>query len=207
MEARLDDTVQDPEAAEQLLLDGVRRRSAAVVARLLCPRKLEPNKTYVAAVVPAPASGTWSAAAGATTVELTVFHWWSFHTGQSGTFEDLARRLHKADAADIGVGARTIDVSAPWPPESSLDAGQPAATVTTAMDGALRAPGDPDTETWSDQTAQDTFRAKLVKLLNTPESRRDSPADHDRDTLAVGPPLYGSHHSGEQTVMPDAAAG
>ena len=27
---------------------------------------------------------------------------------------------------------------------------------------------------------------------------------HDRDTLAVGPPLYGSHHSGEQTVTPES---
>ena len=39
VEARLDDTVQDPVAAEQLALDGVRRRSAAVVARLVCPQE------------------------------------------------------------------------------------------------------------------------------------------------------------------------
>jgi hypothetical protein len=203
VEARLD--VQDPVAAKQLVLEGVRRRSAAVVARLVCPRKLEPNTTYVAAVVPVPRSGRWSAAAGATTVELTAFHWWSFRTGQAGTFEDLARRLHRVDATDIGVGARIIDVSAPWPPESTSNVGQPATSVTTAMDGALRAPGEPDTETWSDQSAQDAFRAKLVKVLNAPASRRGSTADLDRDTVAVGPPLYGSHHSGEQTVKPESS--
>ena len=60
VEARLDDPVQDSAAAEQLVLNGVRQRSAAVVARLLCPRKLEPDKTYFAAVVPVPASGNWS---------------------------------------------------------------------------------------------------------------------------------------------------
>jgi hypothetical protein len=205
VEARLDDSVQDPAAAIQFVQNGVRQRSAAVVARLLCPRKLEPNKTYFAAVVPVPASGNWSAAAGATTVELTVFHWWSFHTGQSGTFEDLARRLHKVNATNLGVGARTIDVTAPWPPESSSTPGQPAASVTMAMDGALRAPGNPDNEIWSDQAAQGAFRAKLVTVLNAPASRRDSPADDDRDTVAVGPPLYGSHHSGEQTVNPESS--
>ena len=202
VEARLDDAVQDPAAAKKLLLDGVRRRSAVVVARLLCPRKLEPNKTYFAAVVPAPASGSWPAAAGATTVELTVFHWWSFHTGQAGTFEDLARRLHKVNATNLGVGARTIDVTAPWPPESSSNPGPPAASATMAVDGALRAPGNPVSETWSNRAAQDAFRAKLVTALNAPASRRDSTANPDRDTLAVGPPLYGSHHSGEQTVKP-----
>src|SRR5262249_46736855 len=202
-------------AAKQLVLDGVRRRSAAVVARLLCPRKLEPNKTYFAAVVPVPDSGTWSAAAGSTTVELTVFHWWSFHTGQAGTFEDLARRLHQVKATDLevnatnhGVGTRTIDVTAPWPPDSSSTSGQPPPSATTAMDGALRAPlpvpGNPDPETWSNRTAQDAFHKKLVTVLNAPESRRDSTAEVDRDTLAVGPPLHGSHHSGEQTVKPES---
>jgi hypothetical protein len=204
VEARLDGPAQDAAAAEQLVLDGVRQRSAAVVARLLCPRKLEPDKTYFAAVVPVPASGNWSAAPGATTVVLTVFHWWSFHVGKSGTFEDLARLLKKANATNLGVGARTIDVTAPWPPESSSTPGQPAASVTTAMDGALRAPGNPDKETWSDRTAQDSFRAKLATALNAPASRRDSTAEIDRDTLAVGPPLYGSHHSGEQTVKPES---
>ena len=57
---------------------------------------------------------------------------------------------------------------------------------------------------WSDRTAQDAFRAKLVTVLNAPASRRDSTAGIDRDTLAVGPPLYGSHHSGEQTVKPES---
>jgi hypothetical protein len=204
VEARLDDAVQDPAVAKQLLRKGVRQRSAAVVARLLCPRKLRSDTTYIAAVVPAPASGRWPAAAGASTVELTVFHWWSFHTGKAGTFEDLARRLRKVNASNLGVGARTIDVTAPWPAESPADATQPTARVTMAMDGALRAPGNPDSETWSDRTAQDKFRAKLVTVLNTPTSRRDSPAGDQRGTLAVGPPIYGSHHSGEQTVEPES---
>lgn len=202
VEARLDDNVADPATAKERVRDGVRRRSAAVVARLLCPRKLEPNTSYIAAVVPAPASGAW-AAAGATTVDLTVFHWWTFHTGPSGAFEDLARRLRKAKATDVGVGARTIDVSAPWPPEFAPDAEEPTTRATMAMDGALRAPGEPDAETWSDRAAQDRFRAKIVRILNAPAARRERPADFDRDAVAVGPPLYGRHHSGEQTVTPD----
>jgi hypothetical protein len=200
VEARLDDSVQKPGPAKELAAAGVRQRSATVVARLLCPRKLEPNKSYVAAVVAAPASGAW-AAPGAATVDLPVFHWWTFLTGPSGTFEDLARRLRKAEATDVGVGTRTIDVTAPWP-DSPSDAREPATSVTMAMDGALRTPAPPDAETWSDQAAQEAFRKKLTKILNAPSSRRNA-ANKDRDTLAVGPPLYGSHHSGEQTVTPE----
>lgn len=205
VEARSD--APDLAAATQLVSKGVRRRSADVVSRLICPRKLEPDKTYFAAVVPVPATGNWSAPAGASTVELPVFHWWSFHVGQSGTFEDLARRLRKADATNLGIGSRTIDVTAPWPPEPSSTPGQPAGRVTIAMDGALRAPRNADGGTWSNPTAQDAFRAKLATVLNAPASRRDSTtAATDRDTLAVGPPLYGSHHSGEQTVKPESDA-
>jgi hypothetical protein len=204
VEARTPDSNNMPELAARFVEDEVRKRSANVVARLLCPRKLNVNTTYYAAVVPVPASGAWTTAPGGSTVELTVFHWWSFSTGEAGTFEDLARRLKKAEAGDHGVGSRTIDISAPWPALPSSGVGPPPPRVTTAMDGALQAPGDPVAESWSDPAAQAVFRKKLVEVLNTPANRRDLSAGNDRDTVAVGPPLYGSHHSGQQTVDPDS---
>ncbi|MFI0813078.1 hypothetical protein [Streptomyces echinatus] len=229
VEARLPDDVTDLATAGQRAAQGVRDHSAEVVGRLLCPRKLDPDRGWIAAVVPATAAGraagldapltgpgtadAWPAG-GAATVELPVYHWWSFRTGPAGTFEELARRLRFRPAADAGLGSRTIDVSRPWPAE-----GQDVPPVTVALDGALRAPGTAAPETWSDPAAQDRFRDLLRQRLDAPARRRDeaggpvdtdappAPADGqpagDRDTAAVAPPLYGSHHTGRQTVPDD----
>lgn len=225
VEARLPDGVADPGSAQQIVEQGVRNHSAGVVGRLLCPRRLAPDRGWIAAVVPATAAGrdaglnatpvgaatadAWPMA-GRDTVDLPVYHWWTFRTGKAGTFEELARRLRFTPAAEAGLGTRTIDVGRPWPAE------EPLGPATVAMDGALRAPGTAATETWTDPTVQDGFRALLRERLDTPARRRDEtvePADgqeegdgqgeepvEDRDTVAVAPPLYGSHHTGQQTV-------
>ncbi len=60
-----------------------------------------------------------------------------------------------------------------------------------------------------DPDAQAAFRARMTALLNAPAKLRGTPAEDepldggavDRDEVAVGPPLYGSHHTGEQTVV------
>lgn len=92
------------------------------------------------------------------------------------------------------------------------------ARPSVGVDGALRAPGPPAVETWTDPAAQAAFRRRLAVLLNAPAIRRETLAPEppdaepgeegpiDRDELAVGPPLYGSHHTGEQTVA-DGGAG
>ena len=208
VEARLPDT-SDLAAATAAVAGSARTRSGTVVARLLSPRKLTPDTEWIAAVVPVPSSGAWPApAAGTNAIEVRVFHWWRFRTGQSGSFEDLARRLKKADGHDLGLGARSVDVSTPFPGDvRSLEM---AASVD--LDGALRAPGPSRPETWTDADAQAAFRERMTTLLNAPAALRETPADDepvdggvdggplDRDELAVGPPLYGSHHTGEQTI-------
>jgi hypothetical protein len=198
VEARLEDTVQDELTAAARAAEGVRRRSATVVARLLCPRRLTPHTGWIAAVVPVPDTGGWGAGP---IVELPVHHWWTFHTGQRGDFEHLATKLQHRDAADLELGSRRIDVSRPWPPadgEAVTPIGDP---VIIAIDGALRPAGPPDSEIWSDAVQQATFRQRMTDELNAPIARHEpGAAEPDRDTLAVGPPLYGSHHSGQQTV-------
>ena len=209
VEARLPDTA-DLAGARAAVAGAARTQSGTVVARLLSPRKLTPDTDWIAAVVPVPSSGAWpSPAAGANAIELRVFHWWRFRTGGSGSFEDLARRLKKADAHAIGLGSRTIDVSAPFPG----DARPAGMTVSVQLDGALRAPGAARPEAWTDPDAQASFRERLTALLNAPAMRRatpqgDKPVDGvvDRDVIAVGPPIYGSHHAGEQTIT-DAGTG
>lgn len=198
VEARLPDDVLDETAAAAQTADGVRRRSGAVVARLLCPRRLSPNTDWIAAVVPVPDTGGWGAGP---TVELPVHHWWTFRTGKPGDFESLASQLEHRDAVDLGLGARRIDGSRPWPPadgESGPPRGEP---VVVGMDGALRPPGPPDTEQWSDSAQQEAFRLRMTDELNAPAARFEPGAtEPDRDALTVDPPLYGSHHSGQQTI-------
>ncbi|MFB6768192.1 hypothetical protein [Streptomyces sp. NPDC056337] len=214
VEARLPDDVTDGDSARRLVEQGARNHSAGVVGRLLCPRRLAPDRGWIAAVVPATAAGRdagLNAAAGAAatadawpvpdrdTVDIPVYHWWTFRTGKAGTFEELARRLRFRPAAESGLGTRTIDVSRPWPAE------EPAGPATAAMDGALRAPGPTPVETWSDPAAQDRFRALIRERVDAPARLRGEPVPDgepadDRDVVAVAPPLYGSHHTGEQTV-------
>ena len=57
VEARLDDGVTDIGTARRLAEQGVRHHSADVVGRLLCPRKLEPDRGWIAAIVPATEAG------------------------------------------------------------------------------------------------------------------------------------------------------
>ncbi|WP_248960022.1 hypothetical protein [Sphaerisporangium perillae] len=214
VEARLDDGVTDIGTAQRLAAQGVRSHSADVVGRLLCPRKLDPNRGWIAAVVPATAAGVasglkrnlagpgtadaWTAGAGGT-IELPVYHWWSFRTGAAGTFEELARRLRFRPAADAGLGTRIVDVSRPWPAEP------PTGPATVALDGALRVPGSAAPEAWSDPAVQDRFRTLARERLNAPARRRPAGGQPvgDRDTVAIAPPLYGSHHTGRQTVPTD----
>jgi hypothetical protein len=221
VEARLDDSVTDPSTAKNVVTSLVRARGADVVARLLCPRRLAPDRGYLACLVPATAAGrdaglppgpssqpgqssppgpdAWQPG-GAGTVELPVYYWWTFQTGAAGTFEDLARRLTFRPAADAGLGSRVIDVSRPWPAE------QPTGAATVALDGALRVPGPAGPEEqWSDGGAKQGFVQRLTAELDAPARRREPPAagggqPADRDVAAVAPPLYGSHHTAQQTV-------
>lgn len=64
-------------------------------------------------------------------------------------------------------------------------------------------------ETWTDPAAQERYRNLLAQRLNAPAGLREPApepagepdgAAEDRRAAAVGPPLYGSHHTGEQTV-------
>ncbi|CQR60561.1 hypothetical protein [Streptomyces leeuwenhoekii] len=216
VEARLPDDVTDLDSVRRFVEQGVRNHSAGVVGRLLCPRRLAPGRGWIAAVVPATAAGrdaglnvTPRAAAtadawpvpGRDTVDLPVYHWWAFRTGKAGTFEELARRLRFRPAAESRLGTRTIDVGRPWPAEEAIG------PATVAMDGALRPPGTAAPETWSDPAAQERFRALIRERVDAPALLRGEPVPEgdgepaqDRDVVAVAPPLYGSHHTGEQTV-------
>ena len=125
-------------------------------SRLLCPRKLPPDSTLRAAVVPAFRGGVQAGLdrpVDAATVHapawltgqpddavLPVYDWWQFSTGKDEDFEFLARRIQPAPREILGdFGYRRVDISNPWPGEDPV----PTGSVVVSVGGALRPLGVP----------------------------------------------------------------
>lgn len=169
--------------------------AAGRMARLLCPRRLEPRVRYLACLVPTFAAGraaliTDTPVADPLTpawpstgpVRLPVYLQWSFVTGDAGSFEALVRRLRPRPVPG-GAAGRQVATGAPgWGAVS----GSPDATVV--VQGALRPIGVPE------PPATDVV---LAASLRTAVSRSGPGAE-------LRPPLYGQdHHGGTTTVPPD----
>jgi hypothetical protein len=184
------------------------------VARVLCPRRLEPERDYFACLVPAfevgrlaglgqdvPDTATTAPAWGAggsvgATVTLPLYFHWEFRTGAAGDFEALARRLTPRPVPDtVGFRRMFIGDAHPALPALAHDDGG-----IVKLEGALRSPeagtGDelgPEHQPWVDA---------LVDVL-------DAPADHvvngaSADAESVAPPIYGGWHVKVHTL--DGAA-
>ncbi|TSD09196.1 hypothetical protein DP107_16860 [Haloglomus irregulare] len=193
------------ELSERQLERAFTTRSSQSVARLLCPRNLDPNTRYRACLVPTFEPGrrvglgkapfetsggsdappptvdlAWPTRNGASdgaTVTLPVYHRWSFTTGDKGDFESLARKLTPRELDDYGVGSRTVNLSDPGPVDLKEGSG-----LTREVGGALQSPGlsaAPYPETSGGEDRQK--RATLRRLLNDPGS----------EVPVVGPPIYG----------------
>ena len=124
-------------AHSQLLTDKPHDSAAALadapllnLSRIVCPRRLEPMKSYRACLVPsfaqgverglgrvpardAPLQPAWDFAA-AEAVTLPVYHHWTFSTGPAGDFESLARSLKPLRCPD-GIGGAELALSEAFP--------------------------------------------------------------------------------------------
>jgi hypothetical protein len=176
------------------------------VSRIFCPRRLAANKPYTAFLVPAFKAGVlaglgepipetvdalapaWvqpSADDDADDVILPVYYQWRFHTGEAGSFEDLARRLVPRVLA--GAAYRDMDVTAPgfgivFDPKDPKPGPVP-------VEGALR-PVGAQIPSWSDKDRA-AFAALLIPKLNAPaRALREA-----RGRPALAPPLYGQWHA------------
>ncbi len=186
-------------------------------ARLLCPRRLDPDSSYLAAVVPtfeagrraglglpaaAPADttkrGWWQAwSAGASGIQLPVYHSWTFRTGRAGDFESLVRALHprELDAGlhDIDLGDPGTDRLPPHPP----------APRVASWRGALVSPAA--RERRPDGGYLDAYARSLRTIVNeghdsgTPPGPGE-PYDPLRHDPVVGPPAYGALAIGADSV-------
>jgi hypothetical protein len=117
-----------------------------ILSRLICPRKLAPDKSYFACIVPtykvgveaglgrsvaadAALDDAWSQTISA--IELPVYYHWEFSTGTSGDFKSLVTRL-QARRDLPGVGTRPLDVTDP-----GFDVPARGATAIVDLGGAL----------------------------------------------------------------------
>jgi hypothetical protein len=187
-------------------------------ARLLCPRQLQPNRSYHAFVMPSFETGRLAglgldpsiapfATASATAAysgrpdgELfPCYHRWYFATGTVGDFEYLVRLLVPRPV-NSRVGRRDMDVSKP---EGNLPAlNDPEVGNILKLGGALRVPVETmkeeeqaeffKYENWA-QPGPHPWQEKLAALLNLPD-------DYRRRTLAEA-------HANPELDIPDEAIG
>ena len=171
-------------------------------ARLLCPRRLAPNTSYTAFVIPAFETGrsaglgepvedvadglvkSWQGPAE----EFPIYFEWSFRTGVEGDFESLVRALVPRDM-DPRVGIRDMSISHPG---FGIDTAANPPDDSVGLEGALLAP----TTVRKGLSAQSNVVALAAPVLNAPADARDA---GDGDPL-VAPPIYGCWHAGVDRV-------
>ncbi len=175
-------------------LDGTGR------SRLLCPRKLPPDSTLRAVVVPAFRGGVQAGLnqpVVAATVHtpawlpgqpddavLPVYDWWEFSTGKDEDFEFLARRIQPAPREMLGdFGYRRVDISNPWPGEEPV----PTGSAVVSVGGALRPLGPAPAPLPPEQVS--AFATRIADAVQ-------ATADGD-----LGPPLRGGRHARRTEIV------
>lgn len=192
------------------LADELARESDATVSRLLAPRRLHPETTYHACVVPTfetgrltgvgaeveegPLAPAWTHDALGGSIELPVYHHWQFSTGLAGDFESLVRRL-EARPVPPSVGTRPLDVSDPGNDDIAYVPDASAGEEPVVLGGPLQSPGT-EPGTYPDDRA-----AALRDLLHVAGAgETPSTPDPDPEPPALGPPIYGQWHAPARTV-------
>lgn len=179
-------------------------QSADLRARLICPRRLDPGKTYAACVVPtfragqlagqgAPGSGDLGPAwpEDNSPVTLPVYMSWDFTTGPRGDFEALVKRLTPREMA-ARVGLRPLDLT-------EAGSGLNGEDIQAYYAGALVSPAALDilNETASAPTeSEHGFSEALASHINAPLARLETAQKADSDPV-VAPPAYGRSYRPE----------
>lgn len=214
-------TAADP-ANPRPTADLLRANPALGCSRIVAARKLQPNKSYHALLVPAFEAGrragvppenptgrllAWGRAGP---VRLPVYYEWTFRTGESGDFEALARRLH-AVTPDPTVGRRPMNLARPLPgmalpPIRNGDA-QPRPVLD--LEGALQLPAAKPSA-W-EATSRANFQQWLADFINlgeawaldtTKQVAGAPPLPNGIKLPIVLPPSYGRWHANIATLEP-----
>jgi len=178
---------------------------AAVISRLLCPRRLDPEISYTAFVVPAFEIGrqaglgldvsgmtstgpAWTQATTAP-LRLPVYYQFGFHTSDQGDFESLVRKLTPVKLGPaIGQRPMAVDDPAPDFPSGGGPLGLP---------GALQSLATQPTP-WPDPD-KTNFQAAMQGFVERMQPVTDDPAAPDPQVV---PPLYGAWQAGTFSVTP-----
>lgn len=192
--------------SEDGLAQALRQDPGHAISRLVCPRRLDPETSYTAFLVPAfevgrqaglgqdvsaltTADPAWTQATPPN-LRLPHYYRFSFHTSDEGDFESLVRRLKPAVLPKT-VGQRPIAVDQPGQ-------GIPSAGTPLGLDGALFAIGTTETP-WSDPE-RTAFESAVQDLINHTDPPTDDPAAPNPEDPNVVPPIYGRWHAGVRAV-------
>jgi hypothetical protein len=179
------------------------------ISRLLCPRRLDPETSYDAFLVPAfdigrkrglgldvsgetksvPAWTSATPASKSAPYPVPYFYRFQFHTSDEGDFESLVRRLTPV-VLPPNVGQRPIAVDQPG-------LNFPSAGTPLEFQGALIRVGTQPSP-WTDPT-KSTFQTELQAFLNLTTPKIDNPSQPDP---TIVPPIYGRWHAGIDAVDP-----
>lgn len=226
------DTVPDP--ADQPDDRLTAEYGQANLSRLLCPRKLDTQRQYLACVVPLYNAGVaaglgepppanlamaWTRAADGsdtdTAITLPLYTSWRFATGADGDFASLAEKLHGV-AAPWQIGRRLTETSTPGgglPPLADGDPGQ-----LQTIHGPVYSPNAPDpkspdptevaavtAETASwPATETEALRAELDRPYEL--ARRTASPDDPVPRPVVGPEIYARYQAAAARVEPSRDA-
>lgn len=204
----------EAQAAAERLEGVVAANADRAASRLISPRRLHPNTTYYAFLIPAFENGrraglgqdvtTADALApswGSGQTEFPVYYRWPFKTGDRGDFESLVDLLVPRKV-DPRVGVREMDVSDP-----GYDvAGMTGTFAVMGLEGALRSPETvSNPEQWPPAATDFSNPApgspgrflldleQVVNLQFTLRQKEDAAQPHP-DPI-VSPPLYGQWHA------------
>jgi len=182
---------------------------AAVISRVLCPRRLDPETGYTAFLVPAfeigrqaglgmdvsgvhTADPAWTSRTAAP-LRLPVYYQFSFRTSDAGDFESLVRKLNPT-VLPADVGSAPMDVSQPG-------AGIPGAGGPLGLEGALRSASAASTP-WSGPD-HDAFQAAVATLVNLTAAAAPDDPDHPApEDPHIVPPFYGKWQAAAAAVTP-----
>ena len=184
------------------------------LSRLISPRVLKQNTSYVAAVVPTTDVGVrgglgltggtldpaWTSASS-DPVRLPVYDSWEFRTGPDGDFRALALRLHGV-VAPYEVGRQFIDTSRPGQPLRPLADDEPGRKQVLRC--ALFSPTPPPPEqleaenaTWPDDMVNE-LRTELDRPATIEGTERST--DGVPDLPIIGPRIYAKLHRGSPVI-------
>jgi hypothetical protein len=193
--------------AETDLTTTIASTPGAALSRLLCPRRLDPETSYTAFLVPAfdvgrqaglgtdvstvtTATPSWTPASAAP-LRLPVYYQFAFRTSDAGDFESLVRKLTPTVLpAAVGIAPMAVDHPAD---------GVPSAGVPLGLEGALHSASTvPSTWTGPDH---DAFQASVQDLINEGTGAQvDDPDSPRPDDPRIVPPAYGKWHAGVASV-------